>query len=219
MNKDFQLNQLQRLIDTHADMQRRSQYNDLSDLPKVDRQALVSSSIAVIHRITGEKSTYSKEVQKVQSLNKYLHEHTSDIMGIVTALKYDIENGYIQTLVEIIHSNVFSDFLEMATHLNENGYKDAAAVIAGSTLENHIKQLCEKHGIELNDDKGKPKKVSSMNVELTKANIYEKLDNKNVTAWLDLRNKAAHGNYDEYNSDQVRLLISSIQDFITRNKA
>ncbi len=62
MNKDFQLNQLQRLLDAHADMQRRSQYNDLSDLQKIDRQGLVTSSIAAIHRISGEKSTYSDKL-------------------------------------------------------------------------------------------------------------------------------------------------------------
>lgn len=219
MNTDFQIKQLQKLLDTYADMQRISQYNDLSDLPKVDRQSLVSSSIAAIHRLSGDNSTYSKEIEKVQSVNRYLHKHTSDIMGIVNALKYDIENGYLQSLIEIVHADIFSDFLDMANHLNESGYKDAAAVIAGSTLENHIKQLCDKHGIDKNDDKGKPKKASSLNVELTKSNVYEKLDNKNITAWLDLRNKAAHGNYDEYSTDQVKLLISSIQDFITRIKA
>jgi hypothetical protein len=55
-----------------------------------------------------------------------------------------------------------------------------------------------------------------LNVDLTKANVYNKLDEKNVTAWLDLRNKAAHGSYTEYNLDQVKLLVSSIQDFISR---
>jgi len=42
------------------------------------------------------------------------------------------------------------------------------------------------------------------------------LDQKNVTAGLDLRNKAAHGNYADYNIGQVKILISNIQDFITR---
>ncbi len=34
-----------------------------------------------------------------------------------------------------------------------------------------------------------------MNTELYKAGVYGKLDNKNVTAWLDLQNKAAHAQY------------------------
>ena len=219
MNNEFHLNQLNRLLEKYHEYRRTSEYNDLSDKPKIDRQSLVTSSIAAIHRITGENSTYSKEINKIQALNPHLHKHTSDILGVVSSLKDDIENGYLQSLVELVHSNVFSDFLEMSNHLNETGYKDAAAVLAGSTLENHLKQLATKNSIDLIDTKGNPKKASNINVELTKANVYEKLDNKNVTAWLDLRNKAAHGNYDEYNSEQVKLFISSIQDFITRHKA
>ena len=53
----------------------------------------------------------------------------------------------------------------------------------------------------------------------TRAEVYSKLDQKNVTAWLDLRNKAAHGHYDQYESAQVGLLISGFRDFITRNPA
>jgi hypothetical protein len=219
MNNEFHINQLNRLLEKYHELRSSSQYNDLSDKPKIDRQSLITSSIAAIHRISGENSTYSKEIIKIQQLNPHLHTHTSDVLGVVSSLKDDIENGYLRTLVEIIHSNVFSDFLEMSTHLNETGYKDAAAVLAGSTLENHLKQLASKNGITLIDAKENAKKASNINIELTKADVYEKLDNKNVTAWLDLRNKAAHGNYDEYNSEQVKLFITSIKDFITRHKA
>ena len=58
-----------------------------------------------------------------------------------------------------------------------------------------------------------------MNADLCKAGAYTKLDQKNVTAWLDLRNKAAHGSYDSYTKDQVVLMIAGIRDFITRNTA
>jgi hypothetical protein len=64
-----------------------------------------------------------------------------------------------------------------------------------------------------------PKKADTMNAELTKAMAYTKLDQKNVTAWLGLRNDAAHGNYNAYDKNQVVLLISSIRDFISRNPA
>ena len=54
---------------------------------------------------------------------------------------------------------------------------------------------------------GKPKKTDSMNNDLASADVYSKLDQKNVTAWLDLRNKAAHAQYGEYNHDQVQNLL------------
>ena len=55
--------------------------------------------------------------------------------------------------------------------------------------------------------------------DLAGATVITKLDQKNVTAWLGLRNDAAHGHFTKYTSDQVQLLISSIRDFITRNPA
>ena len=37
-----------------------------------------------------------------------------------------------------------------------------------------------------------------------------------VTAWLDLRNKAAHGHYLEYTKEQVELMLQSVRDFTAR---
>lgn len=37
-----------------------------------------------------------------------------------------------------------------------------------------------------------------------------------LTMWLDLRNKAAHGKYDEYKSEQVANMYSGITEFMAR---
>jgi hypothetical protein len=47
--------------------------------------------------------------------------------------------------------------------------------------------------------------------------LSNKLDQKNVTAWLDLRNKAAHGKYTEYQKDQVELMMQGVTQFMARN--
>ena len=106
----------------------------------------------------------------------------------------------------------------MAKQLLESGYKDAAAVICGSTLESHLRELCKKFGIatEVN---GRPKKADKMNSELAKATAYSALDHKSVTAWLGLRNKAAHGEYGEYDENQVDVLISGVEHFVGRTPA
>ena len=82
--------------------------------------------------------------------------------------------------------------------------------------------MSKKHSIEidLTSAKGvRPKKADLLNSDLAKSNVYSKLDLKNVTAWLDLRNNAAHGKYDEYTREQVAVMISGIRDFLTRNPA
>ena len=212
---DILVKQLESLLKKYSDLINSSKHNDLSDLPKQERQSLVTRSIAAINRITGENSTYSKEVGRILADTPPLHRHTSSILGIVLALKEDLEAGYIKTLVELVHADIFANFLDMAYHLQLSGYKDASAVLTGSTLESHIKELCVKHDIDI-EFNGRPIKTDKLNSDLVKAEVYSKLDQKNVTAWLDLRNKAAHGNYEEYTKEQVDLLISSVRDFIGR---
>ena len=218
MENTILIKQLDDIIAVFKKMQSISATTDLSSLPKYDRQSLITRCIAAIHRISGENSTYSLEVKRLLQSLPQLHAHTTSIVGIVQALRDDIDSGYIQSLTEIVHAEVFSDFIDMANHLSENGFKDAAAVIAGSTLESHIKKLCIKNGIAL-ESNGKSIKTEMLNQALAKTPNYTLLDQKNVTAWMDFRNKAAHGNYSDYNNDQVKLLISSIQDFITRKPA
>jgi hypothetical protein len=146
-------------------------------------------------------------------------QRVAHLWGVVRALRSDIEAGYLQSHTELIHGELFADLPEMSQHLHDHGYKDPAAVIAGSSLEAHLRQLCQKSGIDPETEVGKPKNADLLNAELTKANVYSKGDQKSITAWLDLRNKAAHGHYDQYEPGQVGLLISGVRDFITRNPA
>jgi hypothetical protein len=100
---------------------------------------------------------------------------------------------------------VFSDFLEMAEYLLDQGYKGPSAVIGGSVLEEDLRKLCDRFGISILQNQ-KPKKADTLNGELANAGICSKLDQKSVTAWLDLRNKAAHGKYTEYTEEQVAVI-------------
>ena len=44
---------------------------------------------------------------------------------------------------------IFGDHIEMAAHLLAEGYKDAAAVIAGGVLEAHLRLLAQNRDIEV----------------------------------------------------------------------
>lgn len=114
---------------------------------------------------------------------------------------------------------MFADFLEMSEHLLDQGYKDPAAVLIGSVLEEHLRKMSTKHGVAIVKPDGFPKKAAAINSDLAAATAYSKLDQKSVTAWLDLRNKAAHGNYSEYTKDQVALPLQGVQNFISRHPA
>jgi hypothetical protein len=141
------------------------------------------------------------------------------VRGTLQALRDDYESGYLQSVVELVHADIFADFLDMADYLIQQGYKDPAAVVAGSVLEEHLRKLCGKQHISAVKADGSPKKADALNSELTAAGAYSKLDQKGVTWWLDLRNKAAHGKYSEYKQDQVMLMIQGVRDFASRYPA
>jgi hypothetical protein len=121
--------------------------------------------------------------------------------GIVAALRSDVEGDYLQSISELIHADVFSEFLGMAEHLLDEGYKEAAAVLIGGVLEEHLRKLASKNGIAVVAGP-RPVRADRLNADLANATVYSRLYQKNVTAWLDLRNKAAHGKHDEYPKEQ-----------------
>ncbi len=211
--------ELEKIVSEYRDAQSRSQHSDCSDVIKrVQLNELQTRCIAVVERGAGPTSAYYRQVTGALSVKNHSWNHLAAQVGVVQSLLHDIQNGYLLSLEELIHGELFGDLLEMSDHLLTNGYKDAAAVIAGSTLESHLRQLCKKTSIST-ERSGKPKKADAINSELTAAGAYSKLDQKNVTAWLGLRNDAAHGNYSAYDKNQVALLVSSVRDFVTRRPA
>jgi hypothetical protein len=219
MNTNIFIQQLDAVLKEYDELLGKHNSSPLG-LSTFELQAATTKAISAIHRASNTNSIYVKQAEKIYDASP---PGLSSAMGIVRALRDDLKAGYIQSLVEIVHSNIFADFLEMAQHLCDNGYKDAAAVIVGSTLESHLRSLCEKSGIAVEitraDGSMAPKKADTMNSELATAGTYSKIDQKSVTAWLGLRNKAAHGEYSEYSQEQVALLVSGVRDFIVRNPA
>ena len=181
-------------------------------------QCFRSASLSFIKNVYGPEHPYYKDFNS--AVEKNHPSYAGKGIGIIKAIKDEVEGGWLFTVKGIISAEIFSNFLEMAQHLLEAGYKDAAAVMIGSVLEEHLRQLCLKNGIpieSIKDGKPEPKKADLLNSELAKAEVYNKLDQKNVTAWLDLRNKAAHGLYTEYTKEQVVLMLQSVMDFMARN--
>ena len=176
-----------------------------------------SASLSLLNSVFEEKHTYFKEFN-VNCKTSFLVDTINGI-HIMKAARQEVADGYLLTVKNILRAEVFSDFLEMAEHLLEQGWKDAAAVMIGSVLENHLRELAVKHNLPTNfekDNKQIPKKSDTLNADLKKADVYESLDQKAVTMWLGLRNNAAHGEYTLYTAEQVENMLSGVLEFVRR---
>ena len=220
MNIDMYLERIDELIQKGKEVlgTRRSYRRVAGEY--VDRTGFAdfrTSCLAFLLRTFGENSPSYVEFDK--NVSKTSPSDVERGIGILVASREEIEGGWLITTKGLLSAEIFSDFLEMAEHLLKQGYKDASAVIIGSVLEEHLRQLSTKWNIDVSLVKSGsevPKKADLLNAELAKATAYNKLDQKNITSLLDLRNQAAHGHYEEYSKSQVELMLKSVLDFMTR---
>ncbi|MET7438833.1 hypothetical protein ACFYQQ_09735 [Streptomyces sp. NPDC005496] len=134
---------------------------------------------------------------------------------VLITLKEDLRAGWTETVVELVHADTYSDFLQMADGLLSKGYKDAAAVITGTALEVHVRALCSKNNVTT-AVAGRPKKADTMNADLKKTGVYDGFQQKEVTTWMALRNSAAHGDYGDYDHTQVRRFLDGVEAFMKK---
>lgn len=92
--------------------------------------AMSSAMLALIRR-TADAIAASDDLESYETVN--------GLVGVVVSLRADIEADYLQTIAQLIHADVFADFLEMADELQSKGFKDPAAVLTGSVLEEHLR--------------------------------------------------------------------------------
>ncbi|MDP3676345.1 MAG: hypothetical protein Q8R44_14830 [Novosphingobium sp.] len=177
-----------------------------------------TASLSLLRNLFGQNHPFFSDFDKRVEIEGQSAVETG--LGILSAARGELAGGWHVTATSIVSAEVFSDFLEMAKHLLDQHYKDPAAVLVGGVLEEHLRQLCRREGIAVESAvQGSPvaRKADALNGDLGNASAYSKLDQKAVTAWLDLRNKAAHGKYTEYTEEQVNLMYGGVIDFMARN--
>jgi hypothetical protein len=166
-----------------------------------------TSVLSLLRQAFGENSTHT---QQFQAAFANVGEHYSSFktaFAVFAAAKEDYEGGYIFDLRGLVKAEVLTDALEQASELLKSGYKDPACVLVGVSLEIAVKELASRHSVALG-------KLDKMNVDLCKAGAYNIAKQKQITAWADLRNKAAHGDWVAYSDPDVREMHAGVQRFV-----
>lgn len=168
---------------------------------------------AAVARLSVQGSVYREQLKRgsgYSGASRLTHN-----LQVALTLRDDLVAGWTESVVELVHADTYSDFLQMADGLHAKGYKDAAAVITGTALEVHVRALCVKNSVPT-AVAGKPKKADTMNADLKKAGVYDGLQQKEVTTWMALRNSAAHGDYGDYDHAQVRRFLDGVEAFMKK---
>ena len=168
-----------------------------------------TSSLAFLRAVLGSDSVHHHAFE--QHSQASYHYEAEEGVAILRAAKEDVEGGYLQKVETLVSASVFSDFLEMAEHLLDNGYKDPAASLIGAVLEDGLRRICHNNSITVKSDDN----ISSLNQKLTQKQAYNPLQQRQIQVWNKLRDYADHGHFDEYKPDDVTDMLKGVRNFLS----
>ena len=130
-------------------------------------------------------------------------------LALLESARNEVEFGGLRRIEDMVFADVSANFLNMARHLHDGGHKDPAAMLAGAVLEDGLRRLASAH--ELSGDN-----IKTLNDRLAQAGVYNRLTQKKVQVWNDVRNHAAHGNFEEYDARDVGGMLEGVESLLER---
>lgn len=93
-----------------------------------------------------------------------------------------------------------------------------AAFLAGASLEDALRRLCESHSIAYDAQRTSISKLQAAMFQPSKhIDLISSSENKQITAWGDTRNKADHGRFDEITNAEVLAMVIGVRGFLDKH--
>jgi hypothetical protein len=190
---------------------------------KCDSQRLTKWEInctSLIAPLIRDGTTLSSQISSISPLDKSKAE-VEAFIGVLKALREDLERGFLDDLLLKVEGEVAADYMGQAEGLLNEGRGGQfdhvpAAVLTGAVLEKALRKLCDEHQppIPTADASGNLKTLNPLIDDLKKVNVFNELKAKQLRAWADIRNKAAHGEFDQFKRTDVEQMIEGVKSFL-----
>jgi len=169
-----------------------------------------TSSAAILKGVFSENSVHYQHF-KDRCQHPWRKSDSTSGLATLKAAREDIAGGYLQEVENLVSADIFNDFLEMAEYLLDYGYKDPTASLVGAVLEDGLRRICSNSDITIKSREN----ISSLNTKLAAKNVYNRLQQRQIQVWNDIRDNADHGNFQEYKEDDVKDMLVGVRKFLT----
>lgn len=169
------------------------------------------SALSYLSRVFGEGSTSYQSFKT--EVTHATGSRTKRGIGILTAAKRELQGDWLETTSGTISSDTLMDMIQLARMQLDQNNIGAAAIIAGTILEKHLRNICLARGVAVNNEiQGKviPKKGLQLTGEAYKKKVYGRKENKEIISWLELSNTAATGIHDALKAAEVKKMLGGI---------
>lgn len=183
---------------------------------------IASAVVACIERNSPHPS-YIRMARDLTDGGKQSGAVIQRLTGVLASVRKDIAAGYLSTLEQRVREDVFDDFLDMADHIHDTtGMHPAPAVVlAVAVLEDHVRALAQRYGIETLKENGDARSFDNLVSDLAADPPREigKSEAKLLRAWYGQRTDAAHGDFDKVTAENVPGLLTGVRAFIQQHPA
>lgn len=129
-------------------------------------------------------------------------EHAIKTQGTLKAIKSSASEGLLLEVQDLILADAFTNLVEQAEYLLDQGYFLASGVLLRAVLEERLRRLADSHALTIS----KPRvTLNDYNTELYKASVYDKITFKDVDGLATIGNEAAHNSPNLSASDVLRM--------------
>jgi hypothetical protein len=172
---------------------------------------ITAAQNAVHLAITESDAPYRKKADCIaEDRHGYLiHHAVGEFASVLSALLKDGDAGLLASVGDHARAETFDDFLDHAIHYLESSKKQESGVIAGVVFEDALRRVCRKLGIT---EKGR--KLDALISQLATRSELTAVKAKRARAAADVRTKATHAQWDEFELDDVRSTIEFTRDLI-----
>jgi hypothetical protein len=150
-----------------------------------------------------------------------LPSDAAKIAGLLKGLADDYASGFLEPVIRRAEAEIAADYLGQAEELLAEGQRGKfdhvpAAVLLGATLERSFRELCGRQAPPLPVVKANGEKLmmNALIDELKKADVFNELKAKQLRAWADVRNAAAHGEFEKFKRGDVEAMQQGVANFL-----
>ena len=207
------INQFKRLIERSVKLKQGNEYNQVTDINQQNEcSGWMAAALNLVQLVCpNTENAYRKRAESIGSykISYIIHTHVGEFASLLTELYHDIEQGLLVSIADKASAETFDNFLEHAKEYVKINMKNEAGVIAGVVLEDSLRRISRKYGKE---DKGE--KLDTLITYLAQKEVLTQVKAKRARAAADVRTKATHAQWAEYELSDVREAISFTEELI-----
>ncbi|HVK57127.1 MAG TPA: hypothetical protein VM532_19115 [Burkholderiales bacterium] len=176
-------------------------------------QAWIASAANAILQVAPPKSFYRAEMERLATHDQLKTgiplTVLNKVFGVLQSVRAEANAGMLTKLEYQVFATAFDDFLDHASSFHKAGKVKEAAILVSSVLEDTVKRIAVKNGI---DPRGLS--LEPLIDQLANADVISAVKSKRIKSYAGVRNTALHAEWEKLDLKDVGHAIEGVRELL-----